>query len=61
MCNLRRGLGGNWSVCERSNRTPDNAVKAFGYPTAELFGEIELAGIVAVWGCGRSPDSASKA
>lgn len=28
----------NWSVCEHTNRTPDNATKAFDYPTAGLFG-----------------------
>ena len=35
---------GNWSVCERSNRTADNATKAFGYPTAGLFGYSHLTG-----------------
>jgi threonine dehydrogenase-like Zn-dependent dehydrogenase len=38
---------GNWSVCERSNRTPDNAAKAFGYPTAGLFGYSHLTGAYA--------------
>jgi threonine dehydrogenase-like Zn-dependent dehydrogenase len=27
---------GNWSVCQRTNRTAENAEKAFGYPTAGL-------------------------
>jgi threonine dehydrogenase-like Zn-dependent dehydrogenase len=38
---------GNWSVCERSNRTADNATKAFGYPTAGLFGYSHLTGAYA--------------
>jgi len=38
---------GNWSVCERSNRTADNAAKAFGYPTAGLFGYSHLTGAYA--------------
>src|SRR6187551_690047 len=35
---------GNWSACQRSNRTPDNATAAFGYPTAGLFGYSHLTG-----------------
>jgi threonine dehydrogenase-like Zn-dependent dehydrogenase len=38
---------GNWSVCERSNRTAVNASKAFGYPTAGLFGYSHLTGAYA--------------
>jgi threonine dehydrogenase-like Zn-dependent dehydrogenase len=38
---------GNWSVCERSNRTAENATKAFGYPTAGLFGYSHLTGAYA--------------
>jgi threonine dehydrogenase-like Zn-dependent dehydrogenase len=38
---------GNWSVCERSNRTAENAAKAFGYPTAGLFGYSHLTGAYA--------------
>src|ERR1044071_8719905 len=38
---------GNWSVCQRSNRTPENAEKAFGYPTAGLFGYSHLTGAYA--------------
>jgi threonine dehydrogenase-like Zn-dependent dehydrogenase len=38
---------GNWSVCERCNRTDDNAAKAFGYPTAGLFGYSHLTGAYA--------------
>lgn len=37
-------LKGNWSVCERSNPKPENAIKAFGYPTAGLFGYSHLTG-----------------
>lgn len=40
-------LKGNWSLCERSNRTPENAAKAFGYPTAGLFGYSHLTGAYA--------------
>jgi len=38
---------GNWSICERSNRTPEIAAKAFGYPTAGLFGYSHLTGAYA--------------
>ena len=37
-------LKGNWSVCERTNRNAENATKAFGYPTAGLFGYSHLTG-----------------
>lgn len=37
-------MKGNWSVCERTNRTADNATKAFGYPTAGLFCYSHLTG-----------------
>ena len=35
---------GNFSVCERSNREPELARAAFGYPTAGLFGYSHLTG-----------------
>ena len=35
---------GNWSVCERSNRNGDMAARAYGYPTAGLFGYSHLTG-----------------
>lgn len=35
---------GNFSVCERSNRNKDLAEKAFGHPTAGLFGYSHLTG-----------------
>lgn len=39
---------GNFSVCERSNRKPELAREAFGYPTAGLFGYSHLTG--GYWG-----------
>lgn len=35
---------GNFSVCERSNRNAEMAAKAFGHPTAGLFGYTHLTG-----------------
>ncbi len=35
---------GQWSVCERTNRTADNAKKMFGHVTAGLFGYSHLTG-----------------
>lgn len=35
---------GNFSVCERTNRKPDLAAKAFGHTTAGLFGYTHLTG-----------------
>jgi threonine dehydrogenase-like Zn-dependent dehydrogenase len=35
---------GQWSVCERTNRTADNAKKLFGHVTAGLFGYSHLTG-----------------
>jgi len=35
---------GQWSCCERSNRTADNARKLFGHVTAGLFGYSHLTG-----------------
>jgi threonine dehydrogenase-like Zn-dependent dehydrogenase len=35
---------GLWSVCERTNRTADNAKKMFGHLTAGLFGYSHLTG-----------------
>jgi threonine dehydrogenase-like Zn-dependent dehydrogenase len=35
---------GQWSCCERSNRTSDNAKKLFGHITAGLFGYSHLTG-----------------
>ncbi len=35
---------GNFSVCERSNRKPELAREAYGYPTAGLFGYSHLTG-----------------
>jgi threonine dehydrogenase-like Zn-dependent dehydrogenase len=35
---------GQWSVCERTNRTADKASAMFGHPTAGLFGYSHLTG-----------------